>query len=66
MLSHSLNATRRDDEAYERYGRYSDGLRAKRATIIPTTRRPSQTGVIYTKWGDISAGRVLGGKQLKV
>jgi len=62
MLSHSLNATRRDEQGFERYGRYSQELRAKRATVIPTTNQPVENGVVYTPWGDVSAGRVIGGE----
>jgi hypothetical protein len=35
------------------------------STNDPTkTRRPIETGVVYTKWGSISAGRLIAGKSL--
>jgi len=30
------------------------------------TRRPIETGVVYTKWGAISAGRLIGGMQCQL
>lgn len=67
MVSHSLNATVRDDEAIERYQRqrYSGGLRAKRAAFGDgqrITNRPIETGTVYTDWGPVSAGRVFAGR----
>jgi len=66
-MSHSLNATMRDEEDIERYQRqkYNGGLRAKRAAIGSNTRitnRPIETGTVYTDWGSLSAGRVIAGK----
>lgn len=51
MLSHSKNATRRDDEWNPVTAR---NFRKK-------TRWSIETGVIYTKWGNVAGGKIFGG-----
>ena len=40
---------------------YLPGVKFARQTNIPTTKQPIETGVVYTPWGPISAGKLIAG-----